>query len=40
VSKDVAFLRRVQERGKLSDLEALRRYCLLALNTNEFIYLD
>ena len=40
IDQDVAFVRELQERGKLSAADALRHYCLLALNTNEFIYLD
>ncbi len=40
VKKDIAFIKEMQEQAKLSDSEALTRYCLLALNTNEFVYLD
>ncbi len=40
VKKDVAFVRDLQGKGKLEAGEALRLYCLLALNANEFIYLD
>jgi hypothetical protein len=40
VRKDVAFVREMQVKAKLSEVEALTRYCLLALNTNEFVYLD
>ena len=37
---DLAFVRRFKTQDKLSDADALRLYCLMALNTNEFIYLD
>jgi hypothetical protein len=40
VRKDVAFVKEMQEKAKLSEAEALTRYCLLALNVNEFVYLD
>jgi Protein of unknown function (DUF1553)/Protein of unknown function (DUF1549)/PA14 domain/Planctomycete cytochrome C len=40
VSKDVGFIKTLQRQDNLNELEALRLYCLLALNTNEFIYLD
>jgi len=40
VRKDVAFVRELKDRAKLSDAPALEQYCLLALNTNEFVYLD
>jgi hypothetical protein len=40
VRKDVAFVERLQQHNQLSEQEALRFYCLLVLNTNEFIYLD
>jgi hypothetical protein len=40
VEHDLAFIKDLQAKAKLSDREALRQYCLLALNTNEFIYLD
>jgi mono/diheme cytochrome c family protein len=38
--KDVAFVRDLQQQNNLGELEALRFYCLLVLNTNEFLYLD
>jgi mono/diheme cytochrome c family protein len=38
--KDMTFIGEAQARDNLSEWEALRRYCLLALNTNEFLYLD
>jgi mono/diheme cytochrome c family protein len=40
LSKDVAFVRDLQQQNNLGELEALRFYCLLVLNTNEFLYLD
>jgi hypothetical protein len=40
VRKDVAFIRELGKEGKLTETAALRQYCLLALNTNEFVYLD
>jgi hypothetical protein len=40
VNQDVRFVGDLKARGRLSDIDALRQYCLLALNTNEFIYLD
>lgn len=40
VNQDVRFVENLKAHGRLSDIEALRQYCLLALNTNEFIYLD
>jgi hypothetical protein len=40
VKKDVAFVREMQVKAKLTEAEALARYCLLVLNTNEFVYLD
>jgi hypothetical protein len=40
VKNDVAFLRLMREKHKLSEAEALKRYCLLMLNANEFAYLD
>jgi uncharacterized protein DUF1549/uncharacterized protein DUF1553/cytochrome c len=40
VTKDVAFIKDVQTKAKLSDFDALRQYCLMALNANEFVYVD
>jgi hypothetical protein len=40
VKKDVAFIKEMQTKEKLRAFEALKQYCLLALNANEFIYLD
>jgi hypothetical protein len=36
----VAFVRQLQTRNRLAETEALRFYCLMLLNANEFIYLD
>jgi hypothetical protein len=40
VKQDVAFVRELQAKDKLSGLDALAHYCLMTLNTNEAIYLD
>jgi hypothetical protein len=40
VAKDIEFINDLQARGKLSDFDALRQYCLMVLNANEFVYLD
>ena len=40
LKKDAAFIEKLREKHNLNDMEALKRYCLLALNTNEFLYLD
>jgi mono/diheme cytochrome c family protein len=40
VRKDAGFVRALKERAGLTDAAALQQYCLLALNTNEFVYLD
>jgi mono/diheme cytochrome c family protein len=40
VKKDAAFIKMLQEKNKLSDQDALRCYCLLVLNANEFVYSD
>jgi mono/diheme cytochrome c family protein len=40
VAKDVAFVNELKAKHKLDDRTALARYCLLALNANEFVYLD
>jgi len=40
VKKDVEFIRVQRDKYKLTELEALKRYCLLAMNANEFVYLD
>ncbi|HEX8911246.1 MAG TPA: DUF1553 domain-containing protein, partial [Humisphaera sp.] len=40
VTADVAFVAKLKATDKVSDAEALRLYCLMALNANEFMYLD
>lgn len=40
VKTDVDFIEAMQQEEKLPQQEALRYYCLMILNTNEFIYLD
>jgi len=40
VERGVAFLARLREQHRLAPEEALRSYCLLALNLNEFVYLN
>jgi hypothetical protein len=40
VARGVAFLGRVQSEDSSSPDEALRQFCLLALNLNEFVYLQ
>jgi hypothetical protein len=40
VQRDVSFIHSVQAKGKLNAHAALAVYALLALNTNEFLYLD
>lgn len=40
VARDVAFVRAVKDKHHLDDAQSLVRYCLLCLNTNEFVYLD
>jgi hypothetical protein len=40
VRKDVGFIRELEKEGKLTETAAFRQYCLLAINTNEFVYLD
>ena len=41
VRDDLAFVAKLKAEDKqLSDADALRLYCLMALNTNEFVYLD
>ena len=39
-SKDVDFIEDMQTKHGLTEAAALKQYCLLALNTNEFIYVD
>jgi hypothetical protein len=40
VKVEVAFVRQLQERNQIAEPEALRFWCLMMLNANEFIYLD
>jgi mono/diheme cytochrome c family protein len=40
VSADLAFLARLRQLQGLSETDALRWFCLMQLNTNEFVYLD
>ena len=40
VKGEEAFVRQLRERNQLTEAEALRFYCLMILNANEFIYLD
>lgn len=40
VERGVAFMTRLREERKRSAADALRDFCLLALNLNEFVYLD
>ena len=40
IDRGTRFLAELRDKDKLAADEALRRFCLLALNLNEFIYLD
>jgi mono/diheme cytochrome c family protein len=40
VKRDVEFINALKEKHKLDEAKALIQYCLLCLNTNEFVYLD
>jgi hypothetical protein len=40
VAGDVAFIRKLQSDGGMNPRQALVQYCLLLLNSNEFVYLD
>jgi hypothetical protein len=40
VDHDVAFIKELQAENNLAAGEALKLYCLMALNANEFMYLD
>lgn len=40
VNRDAGFVRSLRREHGLGEQEALRLYCLLLLNANEFIYLD
>jgi mono/diheme cytochrome c family protein len=40
VQKDLAFLTEMETQQKLAPSAAMKLYCLMILNTNEFVYLD
>jgi hypothetical protein len=40
ITRDAAFVRDLQTKNNLTAEQALRQYCLLVLNTNEFVYVD
>jgi mono/diheme cytochrome c family protein len=40
IERGVAFMARMRDRHELSAEEALRSFCLIALNLNEFVYLN
>jgi hypothetical protein len=40
VDRDAAFVKSLASQGKMTSDEALVQYCLLSLNSNEFVYLD
>ena len=40
IKKDVEFIELLKSKHKLDDAKALDQYCLMLLNTNEFVYLD
>ncbi len=40
VERDIEFINDVRAKAQLSDAAALKQYCLMALNANEFVYLD
>jgi hypothetical protein len=40
IQRGVSFLSELRNKDHLAPEEALRRFCLLALNLNEFVYLD
>ena len=40
IDADIVFIKQLQTAEKLSPQAALQNYCLLILNTNEFVYLD
>jgi Protein of unknown function (DUF1549)/Protein of unknown function (DUF1553)/Planctomycete cytochrome C len=40
VKKDVAFIVELRKKARLTNERALEQYCLMQLNTNEFVYLD
>jgi hypothetical protein len=40
VKKDADFVRELRQKAGLTEAAAFQQYCLLVLNTNEFVYLD
>jgi hypothetical protein len=40
VNLDLAFIEEIRVKSQVSEFDALRQYCLLALNANEFVYVD
>ena len=40
IDRGVKFLAKTEKEEKVAKDEALRQFCLLALNLNEFLYLD
>ncbi|HYV35763.1 MAG TPA: DUF1553 domain-containing protein [Gemmataceae bacterium] len=40
VTKDLTFVQNLQKQSRISEAEAMRFYCLMVLNANEFLYLD
>jgi hypothetical protein len=40
VKRDLEFINTLKEKHKLDEMKALVQYCLLCLNTNEFVYVD
>jgi hypothetical protein len=40
VNRDLAFIKALRDKHKLDEEKALVQYCLLCLNTNEFVYID
>jgi len=40
VASDIAFIKKMTEKYKLTPAKALSQYTLMLLNTNEFVYLD
>ena len=40
IQTDLDFIKDLQQTEKLSEADALRNYCLVLLNANEFVYLD
>ncbi len=40
VKKDMAFIELLKSKHKLSEADAMTQYCLLCLNSNEFVYVD